>query len=325
MANKMRLNLALQGGGAHGAFSWGVLDRLLELEGLELDSLSGTSAGAMNAVMLAEGWRLNGALGAKDALNQFWSELALPDILMQQNTSDWWKHITHHLSPYDINPLDINPLRDLLLRLVDFEALRKESPLKLFIAATRVDTAALTLFRETDLSVEHLLASACLPWLHQTLVIEGKPYWDGGFSGNPVLSPLIIESATEDLLCIMLQPLARQHLPISADKINDRMADISFQAAFVREVMEIERVAGYLRKRPWRLGQLERRWRRTRIHLIEPDEQLAALQRSSKLDTRQSFLQGLKERGREHADRWLAMHQADLGRRSTWSARSSYQ
>jgi len=316
-----KLNLALQGGGAHGAFTWGVLDRLLEEPWFQVEAISGTSAGAMNALMLAEGWRKGGAEGAREQLTAFWTGLMLPGELtgggINGPVGTFWQQLSSHLSPYDLNPFDFNPLRHALQQQVDFAALRQESPFRLHIAATEVESGRLKLFRETELTAEHLLASACLPTLHHAVEIDGRYYWDGGFAGNPVLDPLLMESSSLDLLMILLQPLERRELPTSAQAIADRMAELGFQTTFMREMRAIVLMQRRLRHRPWLLGAAERRFRRMRFHLIGPDDTLAALHRSTKLDTRRRFLYQLRDLGREQSARFIAAHAASIGRRTS--------
>ncbi len=321
MSQQVQLNLALQGGGAHGAFTWGVLERLLEEPWFAVDGISGTSAGAMNALMLAEGWRKGGAAGAKAQLEALWSELMLPTDLPTEGWSEpvnlWWQSIGKHLSPYDVNPFDFNPLRTTLERLVDFEALRRQSPFKLFIAATEIETGRLKIFRESELSCAHLLASACLPDIHQAVEIDGRHYWDGGFAANPAIYPLLTECAASDLLLVLLQPFQRNTLPTTAQAIADRVAELGFQTAFMREMRGLVRLQRYLRQRPWLLGAMERRLRRLRFHLIGPDEQLASLRRVSKYNTSRQFLEDLRHNGRLRAERWLSVHRRKLGRRTS--------
>ena len=208
----LTINLALQGGGAHGAFTWGVLSRLLDEQWLSFEGVSGTSAGAMNAVMLAEGWRKGGRQGAKDQLRDFWHAIAEKGIKMpvpnfiEQSVNKLFMSMFEQFSPYDINVLDINPLKDVLVDLVDFKALQLACPHSLFIAATEVTTGKLELFREQELTVEHVLASACLPNLYKAVEIHNKHYWDGGYSGNPAVYPLIHDCEAEDVLIVLLQP-----------------------------------------------------------------------------------------------------------------------
>lgn len=321
MSERIALNIALQGGGAHGAFTWGVLDRLLKEPWFAIEGVSGTSAGAMNALMLAEGWRKGGAEGAREQLEAFWTQLMLPEELSQAALSSsvglLWQNLSSHLSPYDLNPFDINPLRDALERQVDFGALNRKCPFNLYIAATDVEAGRLKLFRETELRADHLLASACLPRLHQAVEIDGRYYWDGGFAGNPVLYPLVMEGRERDLLMILLQPLERSGAPTAAQAIADRVTELGFLTTFMREMRAIVLMQKKMRERPWLLGSMARRFRHLRFHLIGPDETLASLHRSTRLDTSRGFLFQLRDRGRERAERFIALHRAKLGVRTS--------
>ncbi|RDE19083.1 patatin-like phospholipase family protein [Motiliproteus coralliicola] len=323
------LNLALQGGGAHGAFTWGVLDRLLQQPDLELEAISGTSAGAMNAVMLAQGWLEGGPQGARDCLQRFWHAVAaqsparwLPDTEGMEPSlnlalNQWLLRLSSQLSPYDLNPLDINPLESLLREEVAFERLRRECPFKLYLAATRVSNGKLRLFREAELDVKQVLASACLPTIHRAIEIDGDYYWDGGFAGNPALYPLIYESRSRDILLVLLTPAERPDLPTDIDSIGARVAEFGFNSAFLREMRAIAQARQQSRSRFWMLGALERRLRRLRFHLIEPDATMAKLSRASRYDTRLAFLLRLKQLGQQQAQQWLeqggACSQRDSG------------
>ncbi|MFZ3159162.1 MAG: patatin-like phospholipase family protein, partial [Rhodoferax sp.] len=219
-----RLNLALQGGGAHGAFTWGVLEALLQQPALTFEGLSGSSAGAMNAVVFADGWMKGGREGAGQALAGFWTEIGqqMPWIPMTRGEDDAvnltpaTKMMTHwagYFSPSQLNPFELNPLRDLLLRQIDFEGLRARSPFKLFVGATQARTGKLRIFRETELTVDMLLASACLPKIHHSVEIDGEPYWDGGYCANPAVFPLFYDCASRDVMLVLLSPLRREGTP----------------------------------------------------------------------------------------------------------------
>jgi NTE family protein len=318
-----KLNLALQGGGAHGAFTWGVLDRLLDEPGLRFEGISGASAGAMNAVMLASGLLQGGPEAAQELLSRFWHEVslhALPELpkgLPGESITDWMKVLSYFLSPADLNPLDINPLRSLVERMVDFEQLRAQSPARLFITATDVQSGKLRVFRETELHADHLLASACLPTLHKAIEIDGRTYWDGGFSGNPAIYPLIFDCPGDDVLVVLLQPLMREGTPVSAKAIRDRVADFGFQSTFLREMRSISHMQFEICKTPFSIGAFERRMRRLRLHLIETDEHLASLDRATKYNTRLHFLESLRDRGRTRAHSWLEQHGTRIGRQSS--------
>lgn len=320
MSDTIQLNLALQGGGAHGAFTWGILDRLLEEPWFTIKGISGSSAGAMNAVMLAEGWRQGGRDGARCLLEDFWRQVSVPlDVgqAWQLPFSGWWDSLSQTTSPYDLNPFDINPLRDLVRKLVDFDQLQEQSPFHLFIAATEINSGRLHLFREQELQCEHLLASACLPRMSQAVEIGGRFFWDGGFAANPALYPLLFQYYADDLLLVLLQPLEQQNLPRSAQAISDRIAELSFQTAFMREMRGVVNLQRYVNARPWLLGRRERQLRRLRFHMIGPDEMLAALHRRSRYNTQRDFIFELKMRGGNQAERWLKLHRNKVGKRTS--------
>jgi NTE family protein len=324
------INLALQGGGAHGAFTWGVLDALLEDGRLRFDGVSGTSAGAMNAVVLAQGLMSGGTDGARKALRDFWRavasslpfEVATPtangkDMVLapaMRLMLQW----THYFSPEQLNPFDLNPLRKILLSLVDFERLRKDSPVKLFVATTNANTGKLRLFRSAELTPEAVLASACLPTMHRSIVIDGEPYWDGGYAANPAVFPLFHECIARDILLVMLAPLKHSATPQSAADIKNRMMELAFNATFLREM----RMFAHLRERAsgtawWRRGDLDRRLAGTQFHVIEASEVLRELSVESKVAANMRFFEMLFELGRERAGLWLSAHHADVGRRSS--------
>jgi NTE family protein len=324
------VNLALQGGGAHGAFTWGVLDVLLEDGRLRFDGVSGTSAGAMNAVLLAQGLMAGGPEGARTALRGFWSavatslpfEVALPtadgkDMRLapaMQLMLQW----THYFSPEQLNPFDLNPLRKILSDQVDFEGLRAHSPVKLFVAATNVNTGKLRLFRAPELTPDAVLASACLPTMHRSVVIDGEPYWDGGYAANPAVFPLFHECHARDILLVMLAPLKHSATPQSAADIKNRMMELAFNATFLREM----RMFAHLRERAarsawWRRGELDRRLAGTHFHVIEAGEVMGALSAESKAAANMRFFEMLFALGREHGRAWLSAHHADVGRRSS--------
>jgi NTE family protein len=322
------LNLALQGGGAHGAFTWGVLDTLLEAPRLEFEGLSGSSAGAINAAVLADGWVKGGREGAREALAAFWTELAqlLPAGLVAQGDGDttrlspaarWMASWAALFTPAQLNPLGVNPLRKLLARRIDFEGLRAHSPFKLFIGATQANSGKLRIFREHELTVDMLLASACLPKMHHPIDIEGEPYWDGGYSANPAVFPLFYECACEDVLLVLLSPLERDYAPRTAAEIDQRIAELSFNATFMREMQTFARAVQFADHASAVSGSLERKLQSLRFHMIDTSE-LAALQRTeTKALAHRPFLEFLRAQGRERADAWLAKDSAQIGNRST--------
>jgi len=323
-----RLNLALQGGGAHGAFTWGVLDRLLDDASLEFEGLSGSSAGAINAVVLADGWLKGGRVGARQGLAVFWTEvgkLMPPGMVVQGQgesielsaASKLLANWVGHFSPAQINPLELNPLRDLMARLVDFEAVRERSPFKLFVAATQANSGKLRIFRQHELTVDMLMASACLPKMHHPVEIEGEPYWDGGYSANPAVFPLFYECEAPDVLLVLLSPLQRDDAPRTVKEIEERITELSFNATFMREMQTFARAAEFSDQSPGSSGTLESKLRSLRVHMIDVCD-LASLERTdTKALAHAPFLEMLRDQGRERADSWLAKHADDVGQRSS--------
>ncbi|MBS1161417.1 MAG: patatin-like phospholipase family protein [Proteobacteria bacterium] len=327
-SNLATLNLALQGGGAHGAFTWGVLDALLEDGRFAFEGVSGTSAGAMNAACLAQGLMAGGRDGARAALADFWTAVAKSSPFDQGTTAaplspalkmmlQW----TEHLSPEQLNPLDLNPLRDIISRQIDFARLRRQCPVKLFIAATHANSGKLRIFKNHEMSVDALLASACLPTIHRTVVIDGEPYWDGGYSANPAVFPLFYECRSSDILLILLTPLRYSETPESAQDIRLRLRELAFNSTFLREM----RMYAHLREQvgdswlpKWLpLNRFEQRISRLRFHAISADALLGALPAESKLTVDLAFFEALRDDGREHARAWLAERGAAVGRQST--------
>lgn len=314
------VNLALQGGGAHGAFTWGVLDRLLEDERLNLDGISGASAGAVNAILLAAGLAEGGRQGARDRLSDFWHAAAikLPLPPAQDQALPWlapavrgYMTLASLLSPYQLNPTGFNPLRALLSERVDFARLRTHCPVRLFIAATHVKTGKLRLFTETELSLDAAIASTSLPSLHHAATVDGEAYWDGGFTANPAMSPLIYDCDAADIIAVLLLPLARAEVPKNAGAIRAREAEIAFSASFMAEMRTVadgRRRAGRLS-----LGRLERSLRKSHFHVIEGEALMRSLGAHSRLNTHKAFLDHLFHQGRQQADLWLDRHFESIG------------
>ncbi|WP_420477064.1 patatin-like phospholipase family protein [Noviherbaspirillum sp. ST9] len=332
---KKSVTLALQGGGSHGAFTWGVLDRLLEDERIQIEGISGASAGAMNAVVLAHGMTAGGRDGARQALRDFWEAVAnsapfsnVPDNLVapsnlaaQSDLPPAFKPLLSLLrffSPYQLNPFDINPLRDILARQVDFERLRAECDIRLFIATTQVSTGTLRLFRTRQMSMEVLLASACLPLLHRAVEIEGEAYWDGGLTANPPLFPLVHKCVARDIVVVLLHPQPHNHVPRSADDIWHRLTEMGFSSTFFTELQGLI-LAQREAKRSWfSLGRLERRLRQLNMHVVESQELMSQLGRHSKLNAHPAFIHGLHEEGRRRAEAWLERNFRQIGVRSSF-------
>ncbi len=322
------VDLALQGGGSHGAFTWGVLDRFLEEPWLKIDGISGTSAGAMNALVLAQGHARGGAEGARAALGEFWGRVAKAalfspirrtplDVLMGRWTMDTSPLFlaadmaTRLFSPYDLNPQGTNPLTEILAECIDFEDVRR-SPIRLFITATNVRTGRGRVFRNADLTPEVLLASACLPTMFQAVEIDGESYWDGGYSGNPTITPLVRECASRDTLLVQVNPIERDGTPRSAREILNRLNEVSFNATLLKELRMIA-----LLRQVANPGNTEgAQWAEMRIHRIS-SEIMVDLGYSSKLNAEWAFLSMLKDEGRRAAELFLDTHGDDLGHRSS--------
>ena len=302
-----RVNLALQGGGAHGAFTWGVLARLLEAE-IRIEGVSGASAGAMNAVVLAAGWLRGGAAAAAEALDELWREVGRLAQLsplraggLTQMAADF---AAQYLSPYQLNPLGANPLRTVLERLVDFERLRAADTPRLFIAATKVATGGTRIFRNPELSVDAVLASACLPQLHPAITIDGEAYWDGGFSANPPLVALVEGSRARDLVLVQINPLRVERTPRTPGEIRNRIAEIAFGRPLAEEIERLRRGARWLGPMAW-LSPRRRRMLRHRLHTIDGSAELSRLDSRTKVDPTWPLLLDLRERGWRAADSWL--------------------
>ncbi len=324
------VSLALQGGGAHGAFTWGVLDRLLEEEQFLIEGISGTSAGAMNAIALAHGYLEGGREGARKTLADFWNTLStkglkeskmagfekLPGMDLSPAFSIM-RSVGWFLSPYQFNPLAFDPLRHLIDDLIDFERIRRESPIKLFIAATQVRTGKIRIFENHELTTDALLASACLPSMHHAIEIDGEAYWDGGFSGNPAIYPLLYRCQSSDIVIVLLSPLEIEANPTSAEDIRNRTTELSFNAAFLREMRAIADAKERFGNTIFTLGKLERRLKDIKVHLIEAESLMNNLSHNSKLDTSRSFLDMLFNEGRDHAENWLDKNAKQIGNKSS--------
>ncbi|HML41331.1 MAG: patatin-like phospholipase family protein [Hyphomicrobium zavarzinii] len=322
------VDLALQGGGAHGAFTWGVLDRLLEEPNLRIDGISGTSAGAMNAAVLADGYADGGPEGARAALETFWRKVSEAarfspfqrsplDVMLGRWTLDnspafiTMDLIARLISPYDLNPGGFNPLRDVLAECVHFDRLASGS-IKLFVNATNVRTGRGRIFRNAELTPDVLLASACLPQLFQAIEIDGDAYWDGGYSGNPSIMPLVLECTSRDTILVPINPIERPGTPRSAREILDRINEVAFNAVTLKELKMIA-----LLRQVADPGTTEGAlWGKMRVHAV-PNDTMSKLGYSSKLNAEWPFLEMLRDEGRRSADEFMTKHSQDLGRRSS--------
>ncbi len=320
------INLALQGGGSHGAFTWGVLDRLSKESHLNVEGISGTSSGAVNATLFAYGLT-NDKENPNAILDDFWSDLGKlfssiftsSDNFMQRPILDMFLNMTQSFSPYMFNPTDMNPLRDLLNKNIDFEKLRNTNQTKLFIAATNIKTSKLKVFKRKELTAEHILASACLPSVHHAITIEGETYWDGGFTGNPPLYPLIFNCESSDLLIILLQPLIKESVPDTANKIRERIYDIAFHSNFMREMRAISFSKKFIEEHYLLKGALEKRLNNLRIHIIHAEDVLNNLEKKSKYDASPELLNYLRDTGYQSADKWLKNNCGLIGKKSSTS------
>ncbi|MCS6932464.1 MAG: patatin-like phospholipase family protein [Acetobacteraceae bacterium] len=330
MEDCKRIEPALQGGGAHGAFTWGVLDRILEDGRIEVAALSGTSAGAMNAVALADGLTRGGRDGAREALARFWRAVSdaarfspvrrgLLDVLLgcwSLDASPGYVALdllSRLASPYDLNPLDVNPLRDVVAAQIDFGRVNACDAARVFVTATNVRTGLPKVFRQGEITLDAVMASACLPNLFKAVEIEGEAYWDGGFMGNPALFPLVDESDCRDLVIVQINPIRRDRVPTSAAEILNRMNEITFNASLIKEL----RAIALLRRMIAAEGLEHERYRDMRLHRIG-GEGLEHLSVSSKFNAEWAFLLHLHDLGRAAADRWLTETFDDLGVRSTF-------
>lgn len=323
-ASAPSVNLALQGGGSHGAFTWGVLDRLLEDGRLGFDGVSGASAGAMNAVVLAQGWMEGGRDGARAALERFWRAVGGGvGIFGTELLGAWADLISRTFSPYHLNPANLNPLRGILGQQIDFERLREASPMPVFISATHVRTGRVRVFERDELSVDVLLASACLPTVFHAVEIDGEAYWDGGYLADPPLYPFFYQCETRDLLVVMVNPIARDQVPRSPSAILDRLNEITFNASLIGEMRAIAFVRKLLDE-GWLKPEFESRLKSVLVHAVRADEALSDLGSDSKFTTAMPFLLDLRDRGRAAADTWLETCLPQVGIRSSVDIRKTF-
>jgi NTE family protein len=333
-----KIDLALQGGGAHGAFTWGVLDRLLEDGRIEIEGISGTSAGAMNAVALAQGLAGGGRKTAQELLAGFWKRVSdagrmspiqrsFFDVMMGRWSLDLspsfllFDSLTRTFSPYQFNPFNINPLRDIVADFFDFEVINRAPLPKLFLSATNVRTGRPKVFRQPAISVDTTMASACLPFLFQAVEIDGEAYWDGGYMGNPPIFPLIDETEARDIVIVQINPFTRNKIPRTAYEINNRLNEITFNASLMKEL----RAAAFLWEVIHHEGLDRQAYRDGRLHLIQSEEEMQKLSVSSKLNSEWVFLQHLHDIGWRTAGNWLTQHFDDLGERSSYRPTFVYE
>lgn len=328
--HRKSINLALQGGGSHGAFTWGVLDRLLEDGRLKFAAVSGTSAGAMNAVALSDGWVRGGSDGARERLAAFWRAVALKgrfspvqrmpwDVFWGNWSVDntpgflWFEAVSRILSPYAANPLNINPLRDVVEQEINFDNLHKPNAIKVFVSATNVETGQPRVFSDGEISADAVMASACLPQVFRAVEIDGVPYWDGGYGGNPAIGPFYTANHVEDVLLVQINPVIREGTPKTANEIQNRVDEITFNSALLRELLVVDRVNELIAQ-----GQkLPDNVRGLLMHRIDADEAFKDLSASSKMNAEWAFLEYLRDLGRQAAGDWLEEHFDKVGREAT--------
>ncbi len=331
------ISLALQGGGSHGAFTWGVMHRLMSDPRIYIDGISGTSAGAMNAVVFADGFIKARRQGAIDALETFWGRVAeacslprSPFRNLPAFANPWavdadptfmmLDFMTRIWSPAQLNPLKLNPLRDLLEELVDFEGLRQRPDVKLFVTASNVRTCKSRLFRTPELTAQTLMASACLPLMFEAVEIDGEFYWDGGYLGNPAIYPLIHECASSDVVIVQINPLSRADVPVSSRDILNRINEMTFNASLVREMAGIATITSLVES-----GELNNdRYTAVRFHQISAEAELARYGALSKMNTERAFLEHLHRLGYETADNWLSENFQRIGWESTVDVLEKY-
>jgi NTE family protein len=331
------INLALQGGGSHGAYTWGVLDALLEDGRLDFEGVTGASAGAMNAVVMADGWLDGLAAGrdpreaAREALRAFWELIGRQPSVFSlngawgamvpnpaQNLASnpmflWMDLVSRLFSPYQLNPFNYNPLRSVLAESIDFERLQRQAPCKLFVCATNVRTGRPRVFREGELTLDMVLASACLPFAFQAVRVktaqEDDFFWDGGYMGNPALWPLFYSTASRDLLLVQINPLKRDEVPESAQEIAERINEISFNASLLHELRAIDFVQRLLAENRLDAKRYKKIW----LHVASAEEQMKRFGASSKYNTSGAFLHQLFELGRDTGRDWLDQKWAYVG------------
>lgn len=331
MLKEKSISIALQGGGSHGAFTYGVLSRLAEDPRLSIDGISGTSSGAVNGCLLCDGLSADKTKDSATAgLDAFWKDLGETFNRIFKPSYDigdapllsvdggvlnleMFMQLTRFFAPYVFNPADLNPLRQLLEKHIDFKRLVRTPGPQCFVAATSVQTGKLKVFRREELTVEHVLASACLPSLHHAVKINGENYWDGGFAGNPPIFPLIFEGNATDIIIVIVHPLQREELPDTPESIQARFSEIAFSASFLREMRAIAFSKRYIKQNWYPMGALEKKLSRLRIHIIHGDEYIRKLAPKSRYEASPNMIKKLHEVGYESADQWLSDNYRRLG------------
>jgi NTE family protein len=335
---RKRLNLALQGGGAHGAYTWGVLDRLLEEEDIDIAGISGTSAGAMNAAVLIDGFMEGGRARAKTQLHEFWYEISQYSSVFSPVRQNPFEHLqqgwnldttaaygfydmlSRMFSPYELNPLNINPLKKVLENVLDVKALQACSLIQLFVTATEVATGQPRVFKCDEITVDTLLASACIPFLFQAVELDGEAYWDGGYVGNPSIWPLIYNTSCNDILLVQINPVTRTGTPKRAVDIINRLNEISFNTSLISEMRAIHFVSKLIDK-----GDLDvRRYKRLNMHMIEASEAMHELTASSKMNADFDFFLYLHGVGYDAMEQWLKLNKKHIGNKTTFDMEKTF-
>jgi NTE family protein len=338
VTEKKHISIALQGGGSHGAFTWGVLERLLEEENLVIDGFCGTSAGAINATLLAYGMHTGDRHTAKKLLRDFWTEVGrmsefsplqpswLDNMFGKKGNLDYSfgfvsaEMMTNFFSPYQINPFNLNPLKSILAKLINFDSLQKCEITKLFICATNVRRGRVKVFKTDEITIDAVMASCCVPQFNQAVNIDGEDYWDGGFMGNPPIFPLIDGTNCKDIMIVQINAINVPEVPTSVAKIQDRISELSFNSSLMLEMRKFAFIDKLLDEGV----DLGERFRKIYIHNINPEETLWELNLSSKLNTSSDFLNYLHGIGRKYANNWLKENQTSIGVRSTCPVRETF-
>ena len=337
MPTTKKIELALQGGGSHGAYTWGVLDQLLQDDRIEIAAISGTSAGAMNAVAMADGLTRDGREGARETLDRFWRAVSragrfspIKPGFMDRLLGNWrldtspgyigMNMLSRLASPYQLNPFDLNPLRDVLEKQVDFDRVNACAVTNLFVTATNVRTGLPRVFRQHEITPDVVMASACLPDMFKAVEIDGEAYWDGGFTGNPALFPLVNESDCRDMVIVQINPIRRDQVPTTPAEIRDRMNEITFNSSLIKELRSIALLHRIIDKE----DHEDERYRDMRLHLIG-GEGLEHLSASTKMNAELDFLLHLRDLGRGSAKAWIEANFAALGERSTFDPETLFE
>ena len=331
------VNLALQGGGSHGAFTWGVLDRMFEDGRIWIDAISGTSAGALNAVVAAQGMYDGGGPGARAELERFWRAVSKSgqsspiartafDKMLGTWSLDaspayvWLDLLSRVASPYDLNPMNVNPLRDLVAGFVDFAKVQDCADMPIFVSATNVETGQVRVFQREEITLDAVMASACLPFMFHAVEIDGAPYWDSGYMGNPVLFPFIDFSPCADIVVVQINPVTRPGTPRAARDILNRMNEITFNSSLLSELRAIEFIDRLIDE-----GRVDPNdFRKVHVHILTGEARMLELGASSKVITEWAFLEHLRDLGRDAAGAWIARHFDDINTRSTVDIRGMF-